>query len=492
MKTLAIVSIGFAGLFALISAFGHDNTVADPPEVRGPFTLLAVHDSGTGRNAFSYDGDTVPPVIRVWPGNSINVRYVNDLPSQSDEACATGPCTNRSNLHFHGLHVSPESPQDDVLTMLSSPGETLNYEVNVPSDAPPGLYWYHTHPHGESARQDLDGMSGAIVVDGIDKYYPQLRPMRERVLVLRDGDLEHTDEASRKLISQRVEIPSSPCGTATEQSLERVFTANGMIRPQIPIAPGEREFWRIVNASPDRYADLEVGGEKLEIVAFDGMPLAYHNPGRGTRKVDHILVAPAGRVETIVTGPSAGVRTTLSTRCVDTGPDGDPNPRMVLADVVSAAPPLSAASHSLPSAGGPAVYKEMPSQTIEAVEARQPDFTVVFTEDKQGFYINGKKFEMQSDPMLQVRVGSMQHWRVSNPTRELHPFHIHQVHFFAFAENGIRSESPEWLDTVNVPYGGTVDLVMDFTDRVIRGMSLFHCHLLSHEDKGMMAKILFQ
>jgi len=112
--------------------------------------------------------------------------------------------------------------------------------------------------------------------------------------------------------------------------------------------------------------------------------------------------------------------------------------------------------------------------------------------DKNGFYINGKKFSMHDDPMLRVRVGSMQHWRIVNSTSEVHPFHIHQIHFLAYAENGIQSDSPEWLDTVNVPYGGTVDLIMDFTDPIIRGVSLFHCHLLSHEDKGMMAKILFE
>jgi len=96
------------------------------------------------------------------------------------------------------------------------------------------------------------------------------------------------------------------------------------------------------------------------------------------------------------------------------------------------------------------------------------------------------------DPVCFPGLGSMQHWRIVNSTRELHPFHIHQVHFLAYAENGIRSDRPEWLDTVNVPYGGSVDLVMDFTDPVIRGVSVFHCHLLSHEDKGMMAKILFE
>jgi suppressor of ftsI len=101
-------------------------------------------------------------------------------------------------------------------------------------------------------------------------------------------------------------------------------------------------------------------------------------------------------------------------------------------------------------------------------------------------------FTPDAAPMVRTKVGSFQHWRVVNATRELHPMHIHQVHFLAYAENDKPIADPVWLDTVNVPYGGTVDVVMDFTDPVIRGMSVFHCHLLNHEDKGMMAKILFE
>jgi FtsP/CotA-like multicopper oxidase with cupredoxin domain len=164
---------------------------------------------------------------------------------------------------------------------------------------------------------------------------------------------------------------------------------------------------------------------------------------------------------------------------------------MVIADLVTNLPSDSS-SPTVPTTSGEAVNKKFSSDQLEKVEARRPDFTVVFTEDKNGFYINREKFAMDSAPMLTVRVGSLQHWRIVNNTRELHPFHIHQVHFLAYAVNGVPRETPEWLDTVNVLYGGTADLVMDFTDPVIRGMSVFHCHLLNHEDKGMMAKILFR
>jgi FtsP/CotA-like multicopper oxidase with cupredoxin domain len=137
-------------------------------------------------------------------------------------------------------------------------------------------------------------------------------------------------------------------------------------------------------------------------------------------------------------------------------------------------------------------HDEVTNPLLHQLEGSKPDFTVTFTEDKNGFYINGRKFSIQDDPLVRVRVGEMQHWRIVNSTREVHPFHMHQVHFLAYAENQVRSDYPEWLDTVNVPYGATVDLIMDFTDPIIKGMSLFHCHLLSHEDKGMMAKIQFE
>ncbi|PYX50630.1 MAG: hypothetical protein DMG79_05400 [Acidobacteria bacterium] len=166
---------------------------------------------------------------------------------------------------------------------------------------------------------------------------------------------------------------------------------------------------------------------------------------------------------------------------------------MVLADVVppgsgqadtSAAPPQARAID-----GRPPIYQPV---DIETLKKTAPEFVVNFTEDKNGFYINGQKYSTDASPMTTVRVGTYQHWRIVNDTAELHPFHIHQVHFLAYAQNGAPLPMAAWLDTVNVPYGGSVDVVLDFTDPVVRGMSVFHCHLLNHEDKGMMAKILFK
>ncbi|MGB8989075.1 MAG: multicopper oxidase domain-containing protein, partial [Candidatus Sulfotelmatobacter sp.] len=369
-------------------------------------------------------------------------------------------------------------------------GQVLHYSVEIPRDHEPGLFWYHTHPHGESERQVLDGMSGAIVIEGIERYASEIRGLRERVLVLRGRSIEDDTHATE--LRAKVEIPSEQCGSAAKPASE-IFTVNGAVRPHVEIAPKERQFWRIVNASADRYVDLQMDGQTFEVVALDGMPLAYHEPKSPTRTANHFLLSPAGRLEAIVTGPPTGMHSALRTLCVDTGPTGDPNPGMVLADLVQSRSDPSGTDRipdqSQVSDVAPPVYKPV---NVEALKKTARDFVVTFTEDKNGFYINGQKFAMDASPMTSARVGTYQHWRIVNASAELHPFHIHQVHFLDYAQNDLPLPDPAWLDTVNVPVAGTVDVILDFTSPVIRGMSVFHCHLLNHEDKGMMAKILFK
>jgi len=437
-----------------------------------------------GKNSFYFNGQPNAPTLRLSPGDQLKVTYINDLPSKPKESCAITPCMDMTNLHFHGLTVSPDAPQDDVLNMMAMPGQVLRYTVQIPKDHAPGLYWYHTHPHGESHRQVLDGMSGALVIEGIESYFPPLAGLPERVLVVRGRSIVNDPQSAD--LKHRVELSSDVCG-AEPETPEEVFTLNGSVRPQIEIAPGERQFWRLVNASADRYLDLQLEGQTFEIVAMDGMPIALHDPNHRTRIVGHVLLPPAGRLEAIVTGPAVGTPRRLVSRCVDTGPDGDPNPAMVLADVV----PRPAAG-SMPKVVESSRKPDLKALDLAAEEKAPPRFIVTFTEDKKGFYINGEKFVPDAAPMVRGKIGTFQHWRIVNATKELHPMHIHQVHFLAYAENDKPITDPMWLDTVNVPYGGSVDVIMDFTDPVIRGMSVFHCHLLNHEDKGMMAKILFE
>src|SRR2546427_10303949 len=227
-----IASIGL--LVATASA--QDRILPELPQASTPVTLEAATDPVTGKSEFRFRGNNTPPVIRVQPGSTLNMEYKNDLAAQSKEDCFGHPCMQMTNLHFHGLHVSPNAPQDDVLDMMASPGQALHYSVQIPRQQPPGLYWYHTHSHGESYIQDLDGMSGAIVVEGIERYVPQVRNMRERILVLRDLVLP-TDAAELKKVMESVAMQTTQCGTAPEKP-EAAFTVNGTLRPKIDIAPG--------------------------------------------------------------------------------------------------------------------------------------------------------------------------------------------------------------------------------------------------------------
>jgi suppressor of ftsI len=352
------------------------------------------------------------------------------------------PCRQTTNLHFHGMHVSPLGMADNILGLLAAPGDTLHYMVDIPADHPPGLYWYHPHPHGESDRQIDDGMSGAIVVDGIDRVAPAVRGLRERVLVFRTWQ-DH-------------------------------WTINGVVRPSIDMAPGERQFWRIVNASGDRFLDLVLDSTRhaaWRVVALDGEPLP-------DRVKTHLAIPPAGRVEVIVQGPAT--RATLRTRVVDTGPAGDPSPAATLADITPGPPRAPS-----PLAPSPAPRAARIPAAARAAATGPPSAVVTFTEDDHGFYINGRRYTATDGPLFTVPVGTYAHWRIVNATHEIHPFHIHQVHFLTL------DRQPTWLDTVTIPHDDSLDVVLDATNPVIRGLTVFHCHMIRHEDKGMMAKVLF-
>ncbi|MGH7716952.1 MAG: multicopper oxidase domain-containing protein, partial [Vulcanimicrobiaceae bacterium] len=188
------------------------------PEVRSQggvaaLTLRAALDS-KGRPAFFWHGREIAPTIRVRPGDVIRVHYINALP----EFCGLGMVSD-SNLHFHGLTTSPQPPGDDVITTMVAPSRTFDYVVRVGRDQPPGLYWYHPHPHGLSNWELGNGMAGAIVVEGIADEDPSLAGLRERVIVLRD--MPHDPSlGSAESISQLTAAPVSTAKAQTTQGME--------------------------------------------------------------------------------------------------------------------------------------------------------------------------------------------------------------------------------------------------------------------------------
>jgi suppressor of ftsI len=493
------------------------------PEVRSVggvahLALAAAIDPSTKLPSFYYAGGTVAPTIRVRPGDTIVIDYTNNLPVEMS------PPLDITNLHTHGLMDSPKAPGDQVIMTMIMPGQSYRYVFNVPKYQPPGLYWYHPHPHGESNRQVASGMSGLIIIEGIETYAPIVRGLAERDIILRDYYFDPgsapLSRYSRHAISHQVarEVAAQPTldAAARKRSLEEHpesvtvspdefapdckaadasdgLTINGLKSATITMEPRSRQFFRIANSSANSFFDVKIPGTRFYVVAYDGVPLSFHQRSLQGQWVDHILIPPAGRAEAVVQAPDA-TGTPLLTGCVDTGPAGDidPNRRMGTIALGSAPALHHADMNPLPPTAEP--FGDINKWRVSARRL------VTFTEDnpKSLFFINGRLWNPNSAPMYTVPEGTVEEWTVYNYARENHVFHIHQIHFAVAEINGLRQPTDTWRDTVTLPYAkrvngnlqpGEVRLLMDFRDPSIVGTFVFHCHILEHEDYGMMAKI---
>jgi FtsP/CotA-like multicopper oxidase with cupredoxin domain len=517
------------------------------PELRSANGRLALtvvaRQAASGAPELTYNGSPVLPTLRVLPGDIVSVTLTNSLPAV---APGTG-YVNDTNLHFHGLHVSPNAPGDDSIDMLALPGQTLHYEFSIPVDHPPGLYWYHSHAHGEVERQNLSGMSGALIVDGIANYLPGLSDFPERVLVVRDALLpgQNLPDGNRKQIyamgwamsrsgyhgsmravavrsndSRRsanpyvtvdpnfrriTRRPATGDGHCTgTESPVKGWTVNGVPQPSIGIRPGETQFWRVVNAGSDTYLDLSVDNTTMTILELDGVPLTS---GVGTSqgiKVSDYVVPPASRIEFVVVGPRAGTTSYLRTLCFDAGAAGPPMPAAILA-TLDPAHSLSDQARPRPQRLAPKLvtYRfplRAPRRAAPHAFTRRARFTAIPVARAQTIYysdqntINGQAYDPGAAPQLYAQSGTVEEWTIVNTSSQVHTFHIHQIHFLLEAVNGVTQAQQYVMDNVNVPAAsasgpGTVKLLLDFTDPRIVGTFLLHCHILAHEDAGMMAKI---
>ena len=480
-----------------------DSELPEPPVVKATggvasLVLIVNENRVTGQPEFEYDRlRNVAPTIDVKPGETIQIDLRNNLPAEPPPGSSV--MRDDINLHFHGLGVSPQRPGDDVLDVMVKPGKKARYVIPIPTSQEPGLYWYHPHIHGETNFQvGESGMSGAIVVEGLAHHLHGLAKMKQRLIIVRatgeGGDAAMPGMPGAEQIR--------PAGSNTNPCTSKdglMVTLNGARRPDITIAPGEKQFFRVVNATGHKTLRLNVQGEKVELVAIDGFALDTYPGTPPTLTESAVTVPPAGRAEFVVTGPPSG-RAKFQTLCYNTGPNGDADPYLELGRIV--APKHHAEGgdfSSQPLTAGEPLPQNAYTTSLPAPSAKR---LVVLSEDnKPHFFINGKSFAMRAPPMFVVHTGTVEEWKVVNVTQEVHDFHIHQIHFLVQSINGIKLEHPHWADSVIVPHRsttgpgeqhsvpGSLVLLMDFRDPIIRGEFLFHCHILDHEDQGMMAKI---
>jgi suppressor of ftsI len=474
------------------------NELPEPPVVRSVNGIASV-DLGTQLNPstnmpeFVYDGQTnVAPTIELNPGETIEINLANGLPP------AKG-MQNDVNLHFHGLTVSPKRPADDVLSMYAKPGQKLHYTVHVPKNQEPGLYWYHPHVHGIVNLQVGEaGMSGAIVIDGLERHIPGLAKMRQRLMILRETgivvparprpeDMSAMD-APDAMATARPNFNNNPCGPETGVTV----SLNGAVQPVITMAPGERQFFRLVNASSHKTMKVAVDGQPIQMIAIDGFAYDTYPGNPPTLTEPYAIVPPAARAEFVVTAPKSG-HAKLRSLCYDSGFTGDRDPELVLASIEPPARGTRApAIRPAPLTVGSPLPNNAYTTALPPIAAKR---RVIFSEGGGFFRINGKIFSIKSPPMFVVRAGTVEQWTVENTTLEVHDFHIHQVHFLVESFNRIKPVHPYWADSIVLPHQrtngrpGTAVLLMDFRDPIIKGTFVFHCHILDHEDHGMMAKI---
>lgn len=531
------------------------SVVVEPRDLRSVHGVLKVdlqihnhrEPDGSVRYCYLMADGTESPTLRLHPGDLLILHLKNDLKNlqpagrqphdsvhahhpmhggRPSDPCSSGMMTAVStNLHFHGLTVPPLCHQDDVLRTSVQPTDPpFEYRFRIPANEPPGLYWYHPHIHGFSDPQVLGGASGALIIEGIERATPELAGLPERVLVIRDQDLlnprappsKFEPVVPRLFIDRDGEAANNGTGfgkPAKDLSINFVPVPYPDYPPAlIRMRPGERELWRVLNASSVTYLNLALlfgrRPQQLGIVAIDGVPMnAPFGRSPPITWVTHVGVPPGARVEFVVNGPPLGVPALFVTRTVDTGLGGENDPNRALAAIVASSKAPEPRSR-LPEHPVPLPPPALPwLGDVQPVRVRRLYFSEKLSNPRDPnsatiFYItvDGQTpapFDPRSTtPNIVVHQGDVEDWIIENRSTELHAFHIHQLHFELIAWNGLAVNEPFLRDTVNVPYYSnrmlqypSVRLRMDFRDPNTVGTFVYHCHLLEHEDGGMMGTI---
>lgn len=470
---LASTAVGAAGLL-WASSSGIDPQAGAGEPLREPFERRSADgrlqlrldaSPGTaeigGRSAsvLTYNGGMPGPTLRLKAGDRLALSLNNNL-------------ADPTNLHVHGLHVSPQGNGDNPFVMVG-PGTAFDYEYQLPADHPPGVYWYHPHHHGSVADQIFGGLYGAIIVEDPTS----IDVARERVLVISDITLD----------GQGRPAAVSPM----EQMMGRegeLLLVNGQVNPTLSARPGERERWRIVNACTSRYLRLHLDGQRMQLLGIDSGRFAL------PRTVQEIVLMPGNRADILVTMVVGAA--VLETQPYDRGSaggrmggnrrprSGTPAGRAQLASLAVAGETVTAAAE-VPAQPMP---RDLRGETVTA--RRELTFAMdmgemMGTGGMMSFTINGQEFEGERVDVT-VAAGSTEEWTLRNTSPMDHPMHLH-IWPMQIVESGNGPAAAVWQDVVNVPARGQVLVRIAFDD--FRGRSVYHCHILDHEDNGMMGVI---
>ena len=400
---------------------------------------------GITSEVFAYNGSVPGPTLDVREGDHVIVHFRNDLPE---------PTT----VHWHGIHLPFESDGSPFRPIKS--GETHDYEFTVRAGTA-GTYWYHPHPDHRTGFAIGKGLLGGIVVRAANDPLPT---MPEKLIILSDN---------RFLKDGAIDFPdpmSHHGGVDEENGREGpVLFVNGHVMPTISIRSGEVQRWRIVNGSAGRIYRIALPGRTLLHVGSDGG--LFEKPV----EVKEILLTTGERVEVLVRGTDPpGMKTVLQNLPYDryapqTRPSDWETTRDLLTLQTTDEAPVT------PVAIPFTLRRITPLDTAKSTAVR----TVVFS---QGL-INGKTMDMARVD-VSTTVGATEIWEIENVVGMDHPFHLHGFQFQVLDREGIPEPYRAWKDMLNIPKHTSARIIVRYDD--YPGKWMFHCHILDHEDHGMM------
>ena len=400
---------------------------------------------GHPTDVFAYNGQVPGPTFEFREGDHVVIHFHNNLPEAT-------------TIHWHGLHI-PAASDGSPLTPIP-PGGSYDYVFDLlPGSA--GTYWYHPHPDKRTGYQIAKGLYGALIVRAADD---PLEGIREQLLVLSDNRFRTDGELD-------FPSPESPQASIDEENGREgdVLFVSGRIMPTVSIRSGEVQRWRIVNASAARVYRLALDGHELLQVGTDGGLFERPVP------VNEIVLANSERAEILVRATGApGTRALLRALPYDryapqTRPANWSVPRDLLTLQYSDEAPV--APVALPSR-----LREVPALDTAKATVRR---VIVFS---QGM-INSRKMDMRRVDE-RARLGATEIWQIENVVGMDHPFHLHGFQFQVLDRNGVPEPFRAWSDGINVPKHGRVRIIVRFDD--YPGKWMYHCHILDHEDEGMM------
>ncbi|HBG06669.1 MAG: copper oxidase [Geobacteraceae bacterium GWC2_58_44] len=440
----------------------------EPPVARknssGSYELLVkearLRLNGTPVTLLTYNGMYPGPTIRAARGETLNVRMVNMLP-KTTATNLLGHRRNITNLHTHGLHVSPSGKADNMMRM-AAPGETLDYIYDLSHEQPGHLNFYHPHVHGTVAEQYWGGLAGPLVIE--DAAAGQLPGLETHVMLLKDIT-----------ISNGLPEPYLSTSQYMRGKEGNLVMVNGRVNPVLAIRPGQVQRWQIVNACNARFFKLALDRHSLRLVGTDGGLLDK------PYQLSSILLSPGERIDVLVKADQGGGSFKLLSLPYDRGCGSLQQVTLLTLDY-----------------SGTSTSDAVPA-TIDATATRLnldlssfPRRQITLSMMMGKGYVNGISFTgMDHASRITSCTKSYEVWEIFNQSNMDHPFHQHvnacQVLSISGGDSGyasLYSTAPAWKDVVLVPKMGSVTLLVPVMD--YSGMTMFHCHIIEHEDIGMM------